>query len=105
MKRLYFFTFFVLNFLSTFSSNGVSVDVCTKLNLVKPANVVIKKVTKSDELDFKLDNSKEEAIKVYIKESNSNTKIYNTKNINGKLALNSKQTNLKNKVTVRVMYN
>ncbi|MGL5904995.1 MAG: hypothetical protein ACRCZO_20105 [Cetobacterium sp.] len=104
MKRLYFFTFFVLNFLLSFSSNETKIDVHTKANLVKPANVVVKQSVK-DELEFKVNNSKEDDVKVYIKEFGNNSKIYNTKNIDGKLALNSKRNNLKNKVTVRVMYN
>ncbi len=104
MKRLYFFTFFVLNFLLAFSSNETKIDVHTKVNLVKPANVVVEQSSK-DELKFKVDNSKEDDVRVYIKELESKPQMYNTKNIDGKLALNSKQNNLKNKVTVRVMYN
>lgn len=104
MKRLYFFTFFVLNFLLAFSSNETKIDVHTKVNLVKPANVVVEQSAK-DELKFKVDNSKEDDVRVYIKELESKPQMYNTKNIDGKLALNSRQNNLKNKVTVRVMYN
>ena len=104
MKRFYFFSFFVLNFIFAFSSNSNTVDISTKLNLINPTNIKLKKVSNEDVLNFNLHNSKEESIKVYIKELD-NINLYNTKDISGKLVLNSKQNNLKSKVTVRVMYN
>lgn len=105
MKKFYFFSFFVLNFIFTLgSNNNTNIDICTKLNLINPSKIEVKKVSNEDVLNFKLDNSKEEQVKVYIKELN-NIKSYNEKDISGELALNSKQNTLKGKVTVRVMYN
>lgn len=106
MKRLYFFSFFVLNFILTFSSKDTGVDIYTKLNLINPTKIAIKKISNEKGLNFKLDNFKEEPVRVYIKElNNNNINLYNKKDINGKLALNSKENTLKGKVTVRVMYN
>ncbi|ERT69035.1 hypothetical protein HMPREF0202_01001 [Cetobacterium somerae ATCC BAA-474] len=105
MKKFYFFSFFVLNFIFTLgSNNNANIDISTRLNLINPSKIEIKKMSNEDVLNFKLDNSKEEQVKVYIKELN-NIKSYNEKDISGKLVLNSKQNNLKGKVTVRVMYN
>ena len=107
MKRLYFFSFFVLNFILTFSSKDTTIDIYTKLNLITPTKLVIKKISDENGLDFKLDNFKEEPVRVYIKELNNknNMNLYNKKDINGRLILNSKENNLKGKVTMRVMYN
>ncbi|WP_297433703.1 hypothetical protein [uncultured Cetobacterium sp.] len=106
MKRLYFFSFFVLNFILTFSSKDTTVDIYTKLNLINPTKIVVKKISNENELNFNLDNFKEEPVRVYIKEfNNNNINLYNKREINGKLALNSKENTLKGKVTVRVMYN
>ena len=105
MKRLYFFGFFVLNFIFALGSNNhTTIDISTKLNLINPSRIELKKMSNEDVLNFKLDNSKEEPVKVYIKELN-NINLYNKKDINGKLFLNSKQNNLKGKATVRVLYN
>ncbi len=105
MKKFYFFSFFVLNFIFTLgSNNNANIDISTRLNLINPSKIEVKKMSNEDVLNFKLDNSKEEQVKVYIKELN-NIKSYNEKDISGKLVLNSKQNNLKGKVTVRVMYN
>lgn len=105
MKKFYFFSFFVLNFIFTLgSNNNANIDISTRLNLINPSKIEVKKMSNEDVLNFKLDNSKEEQVKVYIKELN-NIKSYNEKDISGELVLNSKQNNLKGKVTVRVMYN
>ncbi|MCQ8212738.1 hypothetical protein NON08_09430 [Cetobacterium somerae] len=106
MKSLCFFIFFILNFILTFSSKDMNVDIYTKLNLITPTKIAIKKIANTNELSFKLENSKEEAVRVYIKElHNDNINLYNKKDIDGKLALSSIENNFKGKVTVRVMYN
>lgn len=103
MKRLYFFGFFVLNFIFALGSNNhTTIDISTKLNLINPSRVELK--SNDDVLNYKLDNSNEEPVKVYIKELN-NINLHNQKYISGKFVLNSKQSNLKGKVTVRVLYN
>ncbi|MDX8335198.1 hypothetical protein [Candidatus Cetobacterium colombiensis] len=63
MKKLYLFLFFVLNFMVTFSSKGSTVDINTKLNIVKPTKIKIQKISDEDILSYKLDNSKGDLIK------------------------------------------
>ncbi|MGL4652187.1 hypothetical protein [Cetobacterium sp.] len=105
MKGLFFFVFFILHSILAISATNTSVDISTKLTLINPTRISIKELSNNDEINFKLDNLKEESVKVYIKEFGDDTKLYNSKNINVKLALNLNQSGLSKKRTVRVMYN
>ena len=108
MKKLYFSIFFVSKFILTICSKEASLEVTTKLNLVNPTGVSVKKILSSNKtIDFNLSNLKKEEVKVYIKESeNSKVDISFDKNsAHGKVSLNTKNNSLKDKVTLRVVYN
>ncbi|MGL5355329.1 MAG: hypothetical protein ACRC0R_04655 [Cetobacterium sp.] len=122
MKKVYFAMFFVLNFLGAFATS--TVDVSTTLKLVdsikmnnsstfannKNAGFSITKLS-SDEVKVSIKEVKEGKVQLtnlagekVLVDLKSNTE-YKKTNIEGNLLLGKANSDLKGKVTLRVMYN